>query len=129
MLTAVNHKIFKIAKNLTALDESLSKDDIELLNSKVPSLIKKVKENIEKKSKPFKNIKDDEKLQLLAFVVYKRQNLVSKPNMLPNQEDAARILHGTIYDLDKEGKEKKKILKNLEDDLKAQLSKAGLEIN
>lgn len=118
-----------MAQELIALEDSLTKEDVILLNSHAPTLVKTVKDNLEdKKANPFKGLTDHDKRVLLAFVVYKRQNITTEPTDRPNDEDAAKILHERVYSLEGTKKEHKEALKNLEEDLKKQLSKAGLSI-
>lgn len=129
MLQPVSTGLRKVAEELIAMDDSLTKEDVVLLNSRAPTLVKMVKENLEdKNADPFKGLTDKDKRLLLAFVVYKRQNITTEPKDRPNDEDAAKILHEHIYALDGTKKKQKETLENLEEDLKKQLSKAGLPI-
>jgi hypothetical protein len=129
MLQPVSTGLRKVAEELIAMDDSLTKEDVVLLNSRAPTLVKMVKENLEdKNADPFKGLTDEDKRLLLAFVVYKRQNITTEPTDRPNDEDAAKILHEHVYALEGTKKEQKEALENLEEDLKKQLSKAGLPI-
>jgi hypothetical protein len=123
MLTSLSNKIRRYA---AIIERSIGLDDqdIRTLTHEAPEIYKKVKENVEKKRKPFEHLTNDDKRKLLAFVVYKRQNLAVGPSDNPNDEDAAEILHGDVYnDLSD-----KKTLEELEKTLKKQLAKTGLDI-
>lgn len=129
MLQPVSTGLRKVAEELIAMDDSLTKEDVVLLNNRAPTLVKMVKDNLEdEKTDPFKSLTDQDKRVLLAFVVYKRQNITTEPTDRPNDEDAAKILHGHVYSFEGTKKEQKKALEHLEEDLKKQLSKAGLPI-
>lgn len=123
MLTPVSNRIKRYA---SIIEKSIGLDDLDtrMLIHEAPKIYLKVKENIKNNRKPFEHLSNDDKRNLLAFVVYKRQNLTVGPSDNPNDEDAAEILHGDIYnDLSN-----KKTLKELEKTLKKQLAKTGLEI-
>ena len=111
-----------LSKKATVLrigcDDYLEKDEISTLNKIAPSLVLKVKENVEDGKDPLKGMSDDDKLILLSFVVYKRQNVATKPTEIPNEEDAAAILRGKIH----------KKNKDIEKDLLEQLAKAGMPL-
>lgn len=128
MRQVISRKLRLAAEVLIAVDDSLTQEDIQDLNARAPVLVKKVKENLEDKADPFKGLSERDKRLLLAFVVYKRQNITTEPTDRPNGEDAAKILHGKVYSLDGTEKEKKEQLEHMEDDLKKQLTKAGIEI-
>lgn len=129
MIKSLSSRVKKIAIDLMATDDSLTQDDVVELNARSPILIKLLKENMdEKKKDPFEGFSEDDKRKLLSFVVYKRQNITTEPTDHPNVEDSAKILHGLLYPTDGTKKENEKSLQRLEEDLKKQLSKAGLEI-
>lgn len=116
----------KIRRYADIIEKSIGLDDLDMrtLNHDAPKIYQKVRENVESNKKPFEGLVDEDKRKLLAFVVYKRQNLTVGPSDNPNSEDAAEILHGDIYnDLSN-----KKTLKELEKTLKKQLAKTGLNI-
>lgn len=117
----------RLRKFAEQLDEHLSEQDVELLNSKGPSLVKKVKDQAQS-NEPFAGLSDEDKRVLLAFVVYKRQNITTSPIDNPNVEDAAKVLHEEAYSPTGDEKKDRKTYEELEDDLVKQLSKAGLEI-
>lgn len=130
MRQIISKNIKTAAEYLLAMDDSLTKEDIMNLNQRSPLLVIKVKKNIDKKKKdPFDGISDKDKRLLLAFVVYKRQNITTEETDRPNDEDAAKILHGIVYPTEGTEKKNKKVMKDLEEDLKKQLEKAGLSIN
>lgn len=110
------------AYSLFASGTNLSSDDVKSLREEGPKLAKKVKEA--KKGNPFKGFSYDDKRLLLAYVVYFRQNLTTDGNVKPNDEDAAKILKGEVFeDDDKETKER------LTEELVRQLQKAGIKLN
>jgi len=116
----------KIRRYADIIEKSIGLDDLDMrtLNHDAPKIYQKVRENVESNKKPFEGLVEEDKRKLLAFVVYKRQNLAVGPSDNPNSEDAAEILHGDIYnDLSN-----KKTLKELEKTLKKQLAKTGLNI-
>lgn len=116
------------SENLSRMSvESLSEDDVKNLNERSPALIKKIRDNIGS-ANPLKDFSDEDKLLLLSFVVYKRQNITTPPTEDPNVEDSAKILHGKVYKLTGDEKEDKEVKENLEKDLIKQLSKAGLNV-
>lgn len=129
MRQVISTTVKAAAEYLLAMDDYLTKEDVVTLNQRAPLLIVKVKKNIDKKKKAFDGISDEDKRLLLAFVVYKRQNITTKETDRPNDEDAAKILHGIVYPLEGSEKENKKTMKDLEEDLEKQLTKAGLPIN
>lgn len=121
--------IKKISGLLTQKAIGLNDEDVELLTNKAPFLVQKVKTNLlDNNQKPFEGLTDEDKRLLLAFVVYRRQNIATSIGDNPNDEDAAMILHKDVYKPNKKESEKK-VMKRLEQDLKKQLSKAGLPID
>jgi hypothetical protein len=122
--------IKKISEDLNKLSlESLTEEDVKKLNENSPELIKKVKDHVDNNAKdPLKGLSYEDKILLLSFVVYKRENIATTPIEDPNIEDTAKILHGKVYKLTGDKKEDKEIEKNLEKDLIKQLSKAGLNV-
>lgn len=130
MQKTISSILKKVANDLIANVESLTKEDKAQLNSRCPELIKQIKENKKKEtSDPFEGFSDRDKRMLLSFVIYKRQNITTEDTDNPNEEDAAKILHEKIYPVDGNKKEKKESLNNLTDDLKKQLLKAGLDVD
>lgn len=116
----------KIASNLEKIKpETLTEEDVKKLNKEALTLLKKVKDSSDKKEKdPLEKLSYDNKILLLAFVVYKRQNISTEPTEDPNVEDAAKILHNKVYIKSDD----KKVNEDLEKDLIKQLAKAGLNI-
>lgn len=127
MLTLIAKEIEKISEILTQEGIGLEDKDTRVLNDEAPTILRTVKENIEQDKKPFEGLSDEDKRVLLAFVVYKRQNITTEETDNPNDEDAARILHKDVYKPNEKESEKE-VMKRLEKDLKKQLSKAGLPI-
>jgi hypothetical protein len=130
MKKPISYIIKKIAEDLNKVSvESLTKEDVKRLNEDSPKLLKEIKDNIDKKSKnPLKNLSIEDKILLLSFVVYKRQNIATAPTENPNIEDSAMILHGKVYKLTGDDKKDKSVKESIEKDLIKQLSKAGLSI-
>jgi len=118
-----------VSKYLTeAADESLSRvalsrKDMGKLRNKGRSLARKV-QRAEKAKKELSSFSDDDKRVLLAYIVFVRQNIIPGVKGRPNDEDAAKILHGEVFaDDDKETKER------LLEELIRQLKKAGVSID
>lgn len=130
MKKSISSIIKKCAEDLSKLPvEALTKEDVENLDTNSPILIKKIRDNVEKGTQdPLKGLSADDKVLLLSFVVYKRQNIATAPKEDPNMEDSAKILHGKVYKLTGDKKQDKDILENIDKDLTKQLSKAGLDI-
>jgi hypothetical protein len=130
MKTNISKILFRIAETLEkAVPEALTEEDIKRLNEEALSLLKKVKESSDKKEKdPLKELSYEDRILLLAFVVYKRQNIATEPIEDPNVEDAAKILHNKVYIKSEDKKKDKEVQENLEKDLTKQLAKAGLDI-
>lgn len=126
----ISNVLKRIAKNLEEIEpEALTEEDIKRLNKEALSLLKKVKDSADKKEKdPLKNLSYDDEILLLAFVVYKRQNIATEATEDPNVEDAAKILHNKVYIKSENEKANKKVHEDLEKDLTKQLAKAGLNI-
>ena len=104
-----------------AAGTSLSPEDMEKLRSEGPILAKKVKDS--KKGKTFDGFTEQDKRILLAYVVYFRQNLTVEEASRPNDEDAAKILHGEVF-----GDGEKESAERMTEELVRQLQKAGIKI-
>lgn len=118
MKQLISNRIKKIAKEISETFV-LTEKDVKLLKSKSPKLLGIVNENIKKDpDNPLKDLSKDDKLTLMAFIVYVRQNIATEGGSNPNCEDSAQILHGKIFKSDKE----------LDEELIKQLSKAGIPI-
>ena len=104
MKTLISQGLLKIARKLIARESALDKEEIRILHNDAPLLIQKVHKN--DKKNPFKSFSEEDKRVLLAYIVYLRQNLTTKPTDNPNDEDAAKILRKEVYsDKDKKTKE------------------------
>jgi len=123
MKTIISSKIRKLAD---ILEKGIGLDDIDIrtMHSKGPKLIGIVKKNINDKKDALADIIPEDKRTLLAFVVYKRENISLGPVDDPNDEDAAKILHGDVYS----NLEDKKTIEALDKALKKQLAKTGIAI-
>jgi hypothetical protein len=130
MKTIISDILKKIAKTLGDIKpEVLTEEDVKNLNKKALDLLKKVKDSFDKKDEnPLEELSYDDKVLLLAFVVYKRQNIATAPTGDPNVEDAAKILHNKVYIITNDEEKDKEVREDLEKDLVKQLSKAGLNI-
>ena len=129
MRIAISSFVRKVSDELAKAVESLTEEDVKNLNESSPALLKIVKDNIENKSKdPLKGLSNEDKVLLLSFVVYKRENIATESTEDPNIEDSAKILHGKVYNLTGDKKDLKEAEENLDKDLIKQLSKAGLKI-
>jgi rRNA maturation endonuclease Nob1 len=128
MRKSISSILKKCSEDLNRISvETLTEEDIKNLNEKSSELIKKVRDNLETEN-PIKNLSDEDKILLLSFVVYKRQNIATPPTEDPNVEDSAKILHGKVYKFTGDKKEDKEVKENIDKDLIKQLSKAGLNI-
>jgi len=111
----------KIAANAVGLNDK----HIELLNNVAPKLVLRIRDKVESGSeKPLEGLSDEDKKLLLAFVVYKRQNITTGPTDKPNSEDAAKILNDELYKDLSNSKKKYEMSKELAE----QLNKAGLKV-
>lgn len=130
MKKSISSILKKYAEDLSKISvETLTDEDVENLNERSLKLVKEVRDNIDKGSEnPLKNLSDEDKILLLSFVIYKRQNIATAPTENPNTEDAAKVLHGKVYKITGDKKEDKEIRENIEKDLIKQLSKAGLNV-
>jgi hypothetical protein len=126
MRQTISNVLIKISKDLKSIEpEVLTKEDIKKLNKDAIDILKTVKDKADKKDKnPLKDLSYEDKLLLLAFVIYKRQNIATPPTEDPNVEDAAKVLHNKVYTKS----ESKKSEDSLDKDLTKQLGKAGLKI-
>ena len=114
-------KILKEDKDLPT--PGLSDQEQRLLQKNGEGLMQKVKDNINNKNETFAGMSLEDKIKLMAFVVYQRQN--PDKNTIPsdsilNDEDASKILKSTLY---------RENTKKLDEDLTKQLVKGfGLKI-
>lgn len=122
MRVVISEKIKGVAKLLESdevITPGLSDQEQRLLSKNGKELLKKVTDNIERDIKPYTGLSLDDKIRLMAFVVYKRQNPIKEGESL-NDEDASQILKSEIY---------RKDLKKLDEDLTKQLVKGlGLKV-
>lgn len=125
MKLVISQKIKDIAKllqsdeNDSVMTPGLSDQEQRLLPKNGKKLLEQVKKNIERDIKPYFGLSIQDKIQLLAFVVYSRQNPDKSSSSL-NDEDASQILKSGIYVDDP---------KKLDTDLSKQLIKGfGLKI-
>jgi len=118
----VGQYIADAAYSLLAAGTGLSDQDVRKLREDGPKLAKKVKNA--RKGKHFDGLSDEDKRLLLAYVVYFRQNLTTEGATKPNDEDAAKILHGEVFKGDDE-----KTKERLAEELVRQLQKAGVKVD
>jgi hypothetical protein len=123
MKTIISIKVRKLAD---LIEKGIGLDDVDIrsMHGKGPQLIRTINKNISDKKDALDNVIPEDMRTLLAFVVYKRENLALGPSDDPNDEDAAKILHGDVY----KNLEDKKTIEALKKALKKQLMKAGLNI-
>jgi hypothetical protein len=113
-------KLLESDENDSVMTPGLSDQEQRLLPKNGKKLLEQVKKNIERDIKPYFGLSIQDKIQLLAFVVYSRQNPDKSSSSL-NDEDASQILKSGIYVDDP---------KKLDTDLSKQLIKGfGLKIN
>lgn len=117
----IGRYLIEAAYSLIAAGTGLSDQDVRRLREDGPRLARKVKDA--KKDNPFEGFSDDDKRLLLAYVVYFRQNLTTDSSMVPNDEDASKILHGEVF----KGSDKK-TMDRLTEELVRQLHKAGIKV-
>lgn len=108
----------KVAKKIKE-EYTLSSSEKKILTDKGSSLLRKVQANIDKGKKLFTELSIDDKIILLSYVVFLRQNLSSSQGDKLNEEDAALIFHKKVY---KDTEDEEKLNKNL----KKQLAKIGI---
>jgi hypothetical protein len=123
MKTIISIKVRKLAD---LIEKGIGLDDVDIrsMHDKGPQLIRTINKNISAKKDALEDVIPEDMRTLLAFVVYKRENLALGPSDDPNDEDAAKILHGDVY----KNLEDKKTIEALKKALKKQLMKAGLNI-
>ena len=119
-MNALSNLIRKVAAELVEKGPHMTDEEVETLQSTGPELVRKVRKN---PKSPFKGMSYEDKRTLLAYIVYLRQNLTTKPTEDPNDEDACKIIrHEVFKEDDKETK------KDLTTQLAKQLTKAGIQV-
>lgn len=111
--------IKKVAKKIEE-EYSLSPSEKKILTDKGASLLRKVQKNIKKGENLLTGLSLDDKIVLLSYIVFLRQNLYSSQGDKLNEEDAALIFHRKIY---KDEEDEDRINKNL----RKQLGKIGIK--
>jgi hypothetical protein len=81
-----------------------------------------VQTNIKLDKEPLNDLKDADKKVLLSYVIFLRQNVTMEKGDKPNEEDAAKIIHGELFSKSKEDDEE------LEKELLKQLEKIGIDV-
>jgi hypothetical protein len=104
------------------IDDGLDPQDVAVLKIDGPKYLRHMSTNIKMKKDPISDLNDTGKKVLLAYVIFLRQNVTMEPGDKPNEEDAARILHGDIFGSNKDDEEE------LEEELLKQLSKIGMDV-
>jgi hypothetical protein len=115
----VSRYLTEAAYSLIAAGSALSEDEVRQLREQAPRLVKKIHGASPKN--PLKALSTEEQRLLLAYVVYVRQNLIMDSNTIPNDEDAAQILHKEVF-----AEDDKKTKRRLSEELIRQLQKAGV---
>jgi hypothetical protein len=123
MLTTISTPIAKLAQVIIKkIDDGLDPQDITILKHDGPGYLRKVQTNIKLGKKPLTDIDDTAKKVLLAYVIFLRQNITMEQGDKPNEEDAAKVIHGEVYS------GSKKESKELEEELLKQLEKVGIDV-
>jgi len=123
MLRLISEPIAKVAKVITEkIEEGLDPQDVTILKNDGPNFLRKVQTNIKLNKEPLNDLKDADKKVLLSYVIFLRQNVTMEKGDKPNEEDAAKIIHGELFSKSKEDDE------NLEKELMKQLEKIGINV-
>ena len=121
MYKAVYEPIRKLAEEVSKKEDPvLDIQDRTILAKDGPKYLRHVQTNIKLKKNMLSDMTDTAKKVLLAYVVFLRQNLTTDQGERPNEEDAAFILHGELYEDSKSDK------KDLDESLEKQLAKLGI---
>lgn len=124
MLKLISEPIAKLAQVvIQKIERGLDPEDITILKNDGPTCLRRVQTNIKLDKKPFTDLTNTDKKVLLSYVIFLRQNATMSQGDKPNEEDAAKIIHGEIF----EGS--KKDSKELEEELIKQLSKIGIDVS
>jgi hypothetical protein len=123
MLKLITEPIIKVAKAIMEkTEEGLDPQDVTILKNDGPNFLRKVQTNIKLDKEPLNDLKDADKKVLLSYVIFLRQNVTMEKGDKPNEEDAAKIIHGRLFSESREDD------KELEKELLKQLEKIGIEI-
>jgi len=123
MLTPISDPIHKLAQVIVKRCEGgLDPSDISILKNDGPTYLRRVQTNLKLGKEPLADIEDTDKKVLLSYVVFLRQNITMEKGDKPNEEDAAKILHGEVYEASK------KESKDLQEELLKQLEKIGIDV-
>ena len=120
MLKTLSYSVRKMAKAVLEDSPCLDMQDKNILLRDGSEHLRHVQTNIKLKKEPLSDLTDTAKKVLLAYVVYIRENITTDQGDAPNEEDAAKILHGEVYGKGKKNK------KDLDDELEKQLAKLGI---
>lgn len=119
MLKKISEPVRQYALGILKKCPSLDMQDKTVLLHDGPKYLRHVQTNIKLKKNLLSDLTDTAKKVLFAYVVYIRQNITTSQGDRPNEEDAAKILHGELYSGKKDKKE-------LDDNLEKQLAKLGI---
>jgi len=123
MLILISDPIQKLAQIIVKRTEcGFDPSDIAILKNDGPTYLRRVQANLKLGKKPLADLEDTDKKVLLSYVIFLRQNITMEKGDRPNEEDAAKILHGEVYE------ESKKDSKELEEELLKQLEKIGIDV-
>jgi hypothetical protein len=124
MKVLISEPIHKLAQIIIhkLKNNGLDQEDIAILKMDGPEYLRKVAANLKLGKNPLYDLSDTEKKILLAYVVFLRQNVTMELGEKPNEEDAAKILHGDVYNSSKDNEE-------LDKELLKQLEKIGLDVH
>jgi hypothetical protein len=125
MKVLISEPITKLAQIIIhkIKNDGFDQEDIAILKMDGPNYLRKVAANIKLGKPALTDLSDTEKKVLLAYVIFLRQNVTMEFGDKPNEEDAAKILHGEVYEGGKGNAEE------LEKELLKQLEKIGLDVH
>jgi hypothetical protein len=123
MLIPISQPMTKLAQVIIKkLDTGLDPEDITILKNDGPGYMRQVQTNLKLGKKPLQDLSDTAKKVLLSYVIFLRQNVTIEKGDRPNEEDAAKVIHGEVFEnSSKENKE-------LEEELLKQMEKIGIDV-
>jgi hypothetical protein len=122
MLNLISTPIAKLAQIILKVEGGLDPEDISILKNDGPTYLRRLQTNIKLDKEPLSDLDNTAKRVLLAYVIFLRQNVTIEQGEKPNEEDAAKIIHGEIYS------DAKKDNKDLDEELLKQLAKVGIDV-
>jgi hypothetical protein len=123
MLIPISQPMIKLAQVIIKkLETGLDPEDIAILKNDGPGYMRQVQTNLKLGKKPLTDLPDSAKKVLLSYVIFLRQNITIEKGDKPNEEDAAKVIHGEVF----ENSDKAK--KDLEEELLKQMEKIGIDV-